>query len=113
MADAAPSPLPAGSTFLQDLGFLGFKLDAVTIEMPTKKPRGGELTKEQREANRACSRRRITIEHVNSSIKRCRILKDVCRLLRTGCRDSAMEICSALHNFRVRLHPWQPIPESE
>jgi hypothetical protein len=113
LADATSYPLPVGSTLLQDLGFLGFKLDAVTIEMPTRKPRGGELTPEQKEANRACSHRRITIEHVNSSIKRCRILKDVCRLLRQGCRDLAMEICSALHNFRLRLHPWLPIPESE
>ena len=113
MADAAPYPLPEGSTLLQDLGFLGFKLDAVTIEMPIKKPRGGELTPEQKEINRACSHRRIAVEHVNSSVKRCRILKDVCRLLRPGCRDQAMEICCALHNFRVRLDPWLPIPESE
>jgi hypothetical protein len=113
MADASPYPLPEGSTLLQDLGFLGFKLDGVTIEMPNKKPRGGELTTEQKEANCACSRRRIAIEHVNSSIKRCRILKDVCRLWLPGCRDQVMEICCALHNFRVRLHPWLPIPESE
>ena len=113
MADAAPYPLPEGSTLLQDLGFLGFHLDCVTIEMPTKKPRGGELTVAQKEANRACSHRRIAIEHVNSSIIRCRILKDACRLLLAGCRDQAMEICSALHNFRLRLHPWLPIPESE
>jgi hypothetical protein len=65
------------------------------------------------EINRACSRRRIAIEHVNSNIKRCRILKDACRLLRQECGDLAMEICSVLHNFRVRLHPWLPIPESE
>ena len=113
MADAAPYPLPQGSVLLQDLGFLGFTLDSVTIEMPTRKPRGGELTPEQKEASRACSHRRIAIEHVNNSIKRCRILKDVCRLLRQGCRDQAREICCALHNFRVRLDPWLPIPQSE
>ncbi|GAC1637638.1 MAG: hypothetical protein NVS4B11_39920 [Ktedonobacteraceae bacterium] len=113
LADAAPYPLPSGSVLLQDLGFLGFTLERVSIEMPTKKPRGGELTTEQKEANRACSRRRIAIEHVNSSIKRCRLLKDVCRLLREGCRDQAMEICCALQNFRLRLDPWLPIPQSE
>ncbi len=113
MADAAPYPLPQGSTLLQDLGFLGFHLDCVIIEMPTRKPRGSELTLSQKEANRACSHRRIAIEHGNLSIKRCRILKDVCRLLLAGCRDQAMEICCALHNFRLRLDPWLPIPESE
>jgi hypothetical protein len=110
IADATPSPLPHGSHLLQDLGFLAFTLEGVIIEMPTKKPRGAELTPEQKAANQALARRRVAIEHVNSSIKRCRILKDVCRLLRRGARDQVMEICCALHNFRLRLDPWLPIP---
>jgi len=110
IADATPYPLPPGSHLLQDLGFLAFTLEGVIIEMPTKKPRGGELTPEQKEANRALAQRRVAIEHVNSSIKRCRILKDVCRLLRSGARDQVMEICCALHHFRLRLDPWLPMP---
>ena len=47
MADATPSPLPAGSWRLQDLGFLAFTLPQVAILMPTKKPRGEELTLNQ------------------------------------------------------------------
>src|SRR5438067_7479359 len=112
IADTTPYPLPHGSHLLQDLGFLAFTLEGVTIEMPTKKPRGGQLTAEQKVSNQALSRRRVAIEHVNSSIKRCRILKEVCRLLRQGVRDLVMEICCALHNFRLRLDPWLPIPES-
>jgi DDE superfamily endonuclease len=110
IADATPYPLPLGSHLLQDLGFLAFTLEGVIIEMPTKKPRGGELTPLEKEANRALAQRRVAIEHVNSSIKRCRILKDVCRLLRLGVRDQVMEICCALHNFRLRLDPWLPLP---
>ena len=110
IADATPYPLPHGSHWLQDLGFLAFTLEGVIIEMPTKKPRGDELTAEQKAANQALARRRVAIEHVNSSIKRCRNLKDVCRLLRRGARDQVMEICCALHNFRLRLDPWLPIP---
>jgi hypothetical protein len=113
IADATPYPLPQGSHLLQDLGFLGFTLDGVSIEMPTKKPKKRELTDEQKAANQAKARRRVAIEHVNSSVKRCRILKDVCRLLRQGVRDLVMEIGCALHNFRLRLDPWLPIPESE
>jgi hypothetical protein len=26
-----------------------------------------------------------------------------------GIRDLVMELCCALHNFRVRLSPWQPM----
>jgi hypothetical protein len=109
IADTALYPLPHGSHLLQDLGFLAFTLEGVIIEMPTKKPKGGELTPEQKAANQALACRRLAIEHVNSSIKRCRILKDVCRLLRAGVRDQVMEICCALHNFRLRLDPWLPL----
>jgi DDE superfamily endonuclease len=110
IADATPYPLPQGSHLLQDLGFLAFTLEGGIIEMPIKKPRGGQLTPEQKALNQALAHRRVAIEHVNSSIKRCRILKDVCRLLRCGVRDQIMEIGCALHNFRLRLDPWLPIP---
>ena len=106
VAEATPYPLPAGSRLLQDLGFLAFTLPEVTILMPTKKPRGQELTREQQRANQALHQRRLRIEHVNSSVKRCRIVKDRIRLWKEGVRDLVMELCCALHNFRVRLNPW-------
>ena len=109
IAEATPSPLPAGSRLLQDLGCLAFTLPQVEILMPTKKPRGQELTLEQQAANQALTYRRLRIEHVNSSVKRCRIVKDRIRLWKKGVRDLVMEICCALHNFRVRLTPWQPM----
>ena len=112
IADATPYPLPKGCFLLQDLGFLGFTLDGVLIEMPIKKPKKRALTNEQKTTNRARARRRVAIEHVNSSVKRCRILKDVCRLTRRGIRDHIIEIGCALHNFRLRFSPWLPIPES-
>ena len=94
---------------MQDLGFLAFTLPQVAILMPTKKPRGQELTLEQQLANQALHSRRWRIAHVNSSVKRCRIVKDRIRLWKEGVRDLVMELCCALHNFRVRLHPWLPI----
>lgn len=109
LADATPYPLPTGSQLLQDLGFLAFTLPQVEILMPTKKPRGHELTPEQKVANHAVARRRVRIEHVNSSVKRCRIVKDTLRLLKAGMRDLVMELCCALHNFRLRLTPWLPM----
>jgi len=53
--------------------------------------------------------RYTTIEHVNSSVKRYRIVKDRIRLWKEGVRDLVMELCCALHNFRVRLHPLLPM----
>ena len=109
IAEATPYPLPVGSRLLQDLGFLAFTLPQVEILMPTKKPRAQELTLEQQLANQALHDRRLRIEHVNSSVKRCRIVKDRIRLWKEGVRDLVMELCCALHNFRVRLTPWQPM----
>jgi hypothetical protein len=109
IAAATPYPLPAGSRLLQDLGFLAFTLPNVEILMPTKKPRGEELTGEQQRANQALHHRRLRIEHVNSSVKRCRLVKDRIRLWKAGVRDLVMELCCALHNFRMRLTPWQPM----
>src|SRR5437763_16518621 len=105
IADATPYPLPTRSRLLQDLGFLAFTLPRVEILMPPKKPRGQELTREQHRANQALNQRRLRIEHVNSSVKRCRIVKDRIRLWKQGIRDLVMEICCALHNFRGRLTP--------
>ena len=109
IAEATPYPLPAGSQLLQDLGFLALTLPQGEILMPVKKPRGQELMREQHRANQALNQRRLRIEHVNSSVKRCRIVKDRIRLWKQGIRDLVMEICCALHNFRVRITPWQPM----
>jgi DDE superfamily endonuclease len=109
ITETTPYPLPAGSQLLQDLGFLAFMLPQVEVLMPTKKPRVQEFTLEQQLANQALHHRRRRIEHVTSSVKRCRIVKDRLRLWKQGIRDLVMELCCALHNFRVSLTPWQPM----
>ena len=110
LADTTPYPLPAGSQLLQDVGFQGFTLEGVEILQPTKKPRGHELTSEQQADNRAIACQRVRIEHVNSSVKRCRVLKETIRMWKEGLRDMVMEIGCALHNFRVRVTPsWTPM----
>jgi hypothetical protein len=109
IADATPSPLPPGSRWRQDLGFLAFTLFQVAIIMPTRKPRGRKLTQAQKAANRRIARRRVRIEHVTSRVKRCRIVHDTSRLRKVGVRDRVMDVCCGLHNFRVRLIAWQPM----
>jgi DDE superfamily endonuclease len=109
MAEATPYPLPAESRWLQDLGFLACTLDRVEIIMPTRKPRGRALTRAQKAANRRMARRRVRIEHVNNSVKRCRLVHATNRLRKAGVRDRIMEVCCALHNVRVRLTPWPPM----
>jgi hypothetical protein len=107
IADGSPYPLPSGSILLQDLGFLAFVLDGVESITPFKKPRGGTLTDEQKAFNQQLARRRVRIEHVNSSVKRCRVVKDTIRMFKENVRDMVAEICCGLHNFRVRITPWK------
>jgi hypothetical protein len=73
--------------------------------MPTKKPRGQALTPEQKAVHQELTCHRLGIEHVNSSIKRWRVVKDTIRLWKAGIRDLMMEICCVRRNLRVRLTP--------
>jgi hypothetical protein len=68
--------------------------------MPTKKPKLQPLTKEQKKANRAQSRKRILVENVIGSIKRFRILAERyrCRRKRFGLR---INLISALYNWEL------------
>jgi hypothetical protein len=47
---------------------------------PTKKPKGGELTPEQKEQNRAISQQRVHVEHGIRRLKGFRILRDQYRM---------------------------------
>jgi len=111
IADQTPYPLAEGSELLQDLGFVGFSLVGVQITQPHKKPRGQELTDEQKAENRVIAQRRVLIEHIICSIKRCRIVKDTIRLWKDTARDMVMAVCCGLHNFRLRLCPWPSLAQ--
>jgi hypothetical protein len=106
VADEAELSLPQGSALYQDTGFQGFALEGVTILQPKKKPRGAELTAEDKEHNRKISRVRIRVEHAIGGVKRYRIVKDQIRNWKRGFRDSVMETCCGLHNFRLNFRPW-------
>jgi hypothetical protein len=106
LADLEGYTLPPGSCLYQDMGFQGFILNGITIVQPKKKPRGGELTPPEKATNRAISSIRIRIEHAIGGVKRDRIVKDKIRLLKDAIRDTIMETCCGLHNFRLQYRPW-------
>jgi hypothetical protein len=95
---------------MQDTGFQGFKMEGVEILQPDKKPRRAELTDAQKESNRQLSRRRVRIEHVNSSVKLLRILSSVCAGFSSQSTDLFMNIACSLHNLRVVTSSgWTPM----
>jgi len=107
VADEAGYILPKGSILYQDTGFQGFGPEGVIILQPEKKPKGGELTPEQKDRNRGISRVRVRVEHVIGGVKRYRIVKDKLRNWKKGFRDKVMETCCGLHNFRLNFRPWK------
>ena len=106
IADLTAYTLPPGSCLYQDMGFQCFLREGITIVQPKKKPRGGELTPPEKAENRRISSIRIRIEHAIGGVKRYRIVKEKIRLLKDGIRDTVMETCCGLHNFRLQYRPW-------
>jgi hypothetical protein len=103
IADEQPLHFPASITLWQDTGFLGHKPEKITVRMPTKKPKGKELTAEQKRENREISSFRIIVEHAICGVKRCRIVKERFRCYKFGFDDLVMLIACGLHNFKISL----------
>jgi hypothetical protein len=79
IGDAAELVLPAAIGLVQDTGFQGYHPAGVHIYQPKNKPKGKELTPEEKEENTLLSSIRILMEHIMAGVKRCRIVKDVFR----------------------------------
>ena len=106
IADTTGYCVPNGSNLFQDFGFQGFSLQGINIIQPKKKPKGRDLTLEEKEMNRLISSIRVRVEHVISGIKRYRIVQDKLRNWKKGFSDLVMETCCGLHNFRLNFRPW-------
>lgn len=100
LADEEQIAYPSGTRLEQDTGFQGYAPEGVIILQPKKKPRGGELTAEEKEMNRILSGIRVMIEHLISGAKRLRIVKEELRLKVENISDDLMEIACGTHNFR-------------
>jgi hypothetical protein len=100
IVDEAELEFPEKTDLYQDTGFQGFCPEGVNIHQPKKKPKGGELTQEEKEENAIISSIRVSVEHVIAGVKRCRIVKDVFRNTKDKYDNLVMQIACGLHNFR-------------
>lgn len=107
LADEQDLEFPPDSKLYQDTGFQGYEPENVETFQPKKKPKGGELTPQEKAQNAAISRERIGVEHSIGGVKVYRIVKDVFRNMKTGFDDLVMETACGLHNLRVD-HPLTP-----
>lgn len=103
IADEAEIEFEQTVTLLQDSGFQGFKPKNATIVMPAKKPKGKELTVEQKRQNKGKAAQRVVVEHAIGQVKVWRIVKDKIRSYRHILRDEVMLIACGIHNFKISL----------
>jgi hypothetical protein len=82
-----------------DLGFQGLQREFVNIHLPHKKPRGKELSPEQKQENKEFSSQRVVCEHAHAGIKRYNAVTAIYRNRVTDFDDRLMLNAVGLWNF--------------
>ena len=90
-----------------DKGYQGIQHDGLAV-LPDKKPKGGELTAEQKARNRRISHYRIVVENTICQLKTFRVLAHVYRHARESHSD-VFAIVAALVNRRIRRRPLRQV----
>ena len=85
-----------------DSGYQGIIKIHKNSETPKKKPKGGELTQEEKAENRRISRERIRIENVNAKIKVFKIMANKYRN-RRKCHNLRANLICGIINFESRI----------
>ena len=80
-----------------DSGYQGIAEIHKNSETPKKKPKGGDLTQEEKLENRRISRERILIENVNAKIKVFKIMANKYRNRRKRHNIRANLICGIIN----------------
>ena len=101
LADEAGHRYPDDTVIVEDLGYQGYEPDNISVVIPHKKPKNGELTQSQKQDNTDISRIRVPVEHVMAGIKRLNIVKEKIRLHIRDVRDRVMLTACGLHNMRM------------
>ncbi len=101
LASQAGHQFPDSTVLVEDLGYLGYGPENISVLLPKKKPRNGELSKQEKEENRQISQIRVPVEHVMAGVKRLNIAKEKVRIRLHDVRDRVMLIACGLHNLRT------------
>ncbi|MEA2022287.1 MAG: transposase family protein [Candidatus Caldatribacteriota bacterium] len=96
--------IPPLIDILVDKGYQGLDKDnknGNNIFIPKKKPKGGELTEEEKEENKIIATFRIPVEHAIGGMKRYGCLSNVYRN-KNGIDDKFILVCAGLWNYHLR-----------
>ncbi|NEQ72609.1 MAG: transposase family protein [Okeania sp. SIO2C9] len=91
--------VPDEVTIHVDLGFQGLQKEFVNIKIPTEKPKGKELTEQEKQLNREKSSVRVKCEHNILGFKRYNAAKALYRNHIKGLDDRLMLTAVGLWNF--------------
>lgn len=96
--DPLYTSLPPGATGIADKAYIGIEHPFLTWTIPKKKPRGKELSIEDKEKNRQISKIRIYVEHPNAYMKHFNILSNKFRN-RIENAELPLRTIAAIYNF--------------
>ncbi len=91
--------IPDDIPVLGDLGFQGVQKQYINVHLPHKKPRGGELTPEQKQENRELAQERVVCENAFAGVKRYNAVSDIYRNRVSKFDDKLMLTACGLWNF--------------
>ena len=95
IAGAVPDAIPIEV----DLGFLGLQKEYDNIHLPYRKPKGGELSDQQKQENRALSQSRVVCENAFAGVKRYNAVSAIYRNRKAEFDDHLMLTAAGLWNF--------------
>lgn len=84
-----------------DTAFTGEQKVHTRTYIPKKKPRGGDLTADEKETNRIISSFRVVVEHAIGGIKRYRCMSEKLRNRKTYIEDTFLLLSAGLWNYHL------------
>jgi len=93
--------LPETVTAWADTAFVGEEKDHKNIRIPKKKPKGRQLTYDEKETNKIISSYRVIVEHAIGGIKRYRCMSERLRNRKPFIDDQFLLLSSGLWNYHL------------
>jgi len=93
--------LPKEVTVLADTAFVGEEKIHANILMPKKKPRGRNLTEDEKLTNKIISSYRVIVEHTIGGIKRYRCMSEKLRNHKAFTDDTFLLLSAGLWNYHL------------
>ena len=95
--------LPKDVAAWADTAFVGEEKAHANLHIPKKKPRGRELTYDEKETNKIISSYRVIVEHAIGGIKRYRCMSERLRNRKPFIDDQFLLLSAGLWNYHLQF----------